>query len=280
METAPSAVPVAARGIFCNRTLNLRAIKAIGYDMDYTLVHYHVEVWERHAYELLRDKLATQGWPVSQLQFDPESVIRGLVIDTERGNLIKANRFGFVKKALHGTRTLSYEELREAYAQTIVDLGEPRWYFLNTLFSLSEGCLFSQLVDLLDQGKLPGTLGYLDLMRRVRTLLDETHLEGNLKAQIIAHPEKYVFRDADTALALLDQRHSGKKLMLITNSEWSYTQAMMSYAFDARLLHGMDWRELFDVVIAARASRSSSPPMRRCSRWPRQRGSCVPRWES
>ncbi|HEX8298081.1 MAG TPA: 5'-nucleotidase domain-containing protein, partial [Rubricoccaceae bacterium] len=26
------------RGLFCNRTLNLRNIGAIGYDMDYTLV--------------------------------------------------------------------------------------------------------------------------------------------------------------------------------------------------------------------------------------------------
>ncbi|MEF8940542.1 MAG: 5'-nucleotidase domain-containing protein, partial [Salinivenus sp.] len=32
----------AARGLFCNRTLNLRGIQAIGYDMDYTLIHYHM----------------------------------------------------------------------------------------------------------------------------------------------------------------------------------------------------------------------------------------------
>ena len=30
------------RGIFCNRTLNLNAIRAIGYDLDYTLVHYRM----------------------------------------------------------------------------------------------------------------------------------------------------------------------------------------------------------------------------------------------
>src|SRR5688572_24056881 len=57
--------PAPARGIYCNRTLNLRAIRAIGYDMDYTLVHYRVEVWERRAYEYLRDKLAALGWPVA-----------------------------------------------------------------------------------------------------------------------------------------------------------------------------------------------------------------------
>ena len=38
------------RGIYCSRTLNLHAIQAIGYDMDYTLIHYHVQEWERLAY--------------------------------------------------------------------------------------------------------------------------------------------------------------------------------------------------------------------------------------
>ncbi len=46
-----TGAPPAGRRIYANRTLNLRAIKAIGYDMDYTLVHYRVEPWERRAYE-------------------------------------------------------------------------------------------------------------------------------------------------------------------------------------------------------------------------------------
>ena len=35
------------RRVWCNRTLNLRSIKAVGYDMDYTLVHYRTAEWER-----------------------------------------------------------------------------------------------------------------------------------------------------------------------------------------------------------------------------------------
>jgi hypothetical protein len=46
--------PPAAREIFCNRTLNLRSIRAIGYDMDYTLVHYRTEEWERRAYQYMQ----------------------------------------------------------------------------------------------------------------------------------------------------------------------------------------------------------------------------------
>ncbi|MBI3181650.1 MAG: HAD-IG family 5'-nucleotidase [Myxococcales bacterium] len=239
----------AGRGLYCNRTLNLRAIRAIGYDMDYTLVHYRVEAWERHAYEHLRERFAAQGWPVDKLEFDPAMVIRGLVVDTERGNLVKANRFGFVKKAVHGTRPLEYEAQRATYARTIVDLAEPRWSFLNTLFSLSEGCFYAQLVDLLDERALPVVMGYADLYRRVRETLDAAHLEGRLKSEIVAAPEHFVLSEPETALALLDQKHSGKRLMLITNSEWTYTCAMMAHAFDPHLSHGMTWRELFDVVI-------------------------------
>ncbi|MEL6186252.1 MAG: 5'-nucleotidase domain-containing protein, partial [Myxococcota bacterium] len=43
-------LPARQRRIYTNRTLNLRAIEAIGFDMDYTLIHYDVEAWERHAF--------------------------------------------------------------------------------------------------------------------------------------------------------------------------------------------------------------------------------------
>ena len=73
------------RGLFCNRTLNLRKIGAVGYDMDYTLVHYRVELWEERAYAYIKDGLAALGWPVEDLVFDPRLVIQGLIVDTERG---------------------------------------------------------------------------------------------------------------------------------------------------------------------------------------------------
>jgi 5'-nucleotidase len=130
-----------------------------------------------------------------------------------------------------------------------VDLAESRWVFLNTLFSLSEGCLYSQLVDLLDQGRLPQVKSYSELFTRVRATVDAQHVEGRLKTEIQAAPERYVVLDPEAALALLDQRAAGKKLMLITNSEWSFTTRMMSFAYDRYLPPGMTWRELFTLVI-------------------------------
>ena len=238
-----------ARGIFCNRTLNLRAIRAIGYDMDYTLIHYRVEEWETRAYEYLKQQFMVLGWPVEDLRFDPAMVSRGLIIDTEQGNLVKANRFGFIKRASHGTQEIAFEKQRELYSRTVIDLSDKRWIFLNTLFSLSEGCMYAQLVDLLDQRRLPEVLGYTDLYRRVSAFMNAAHTEGRLKAEIIADPDRFVVLDSEVPLTLLDQRNAGKKLMLITNSEWSYAVPMMSYAFDRFLPKGMTWRELFDIVI-------------------------------
>lgn len=224
----PRSLP-RGRGVFCNRTLNFRALKAVGYDMDYTLVDYRAEVLERRVFEMALDSFLSEGWPVRDLVFDPEMVARGLVIDTELGNLVKANRFGFVKRAMHGTQALDFSAQREAYTHALVDLAESRWVFLNTLFSLSEGCLYAQLVELLDQGKLPRVKGYGDLYRRVRAKVDAQHVEGALKAEIAAEPERFVVLDPEAALALLDQRAAGKKLVLITNSEWGFTRRMMAY---------------------------------------------------
>ncbi|HVO40673.1 MAG TPA: 5'-nucleotidase domain-containing protein, partial [Spirochaetia bacterium] len=39
------------------------------------------------------------------------------------------------------------------------------------------------------------------------------------------------------------------RLLLITNSDWTYTRAMLSYALDKLLPGSMKWRELFDLII-------------------------------
>jgi hypothetical protein len=74
-------------------------------------------------------------------------------------------------------------------------------------------------------------------------------LEGELKSEVVADPSRYVDLDPQAPLALLDQKRAGKKLLLITNSEWDYTNAMMSYAFDRFLPGGMKYNELFDIFI-------------------------------
>jgi HAD superfamily 5'-nucleotidase-like hydrolase len=241
--------PPPQRRVFCNRTLNMRSIQAVGFDMDYTLVHYDVPRWEARAYAHVQQRLLERGHAaVRDLRFQVDLFARGLILDVHLGNIVKANRFGYVIKAAHGTRMLSFDEHRKAYSQAWVDLAESRWVFLNTLFSLSEACLYAQIVDLHDRGQLARGLGYAGIYELVRDTMDAAHLEGALKAEIIAAPEHYVELDPDLPRALLDLRQAGKKLFLATNSEWPYTVPMMRFAFDRFLGRG-GWRDLFDLVI-------------------------------
>ncbi len=52
-------------------------------------------------------------------------------------------------------------------------------------------------------------------------------------------------------MLMRSQRHicvQGKTLLLITNSDFMYTNKMMSYAYDEYLPEGKTWRDLFDMV--------------------------------
>src|SRR3954470_21625237 len=85
--SAPAiGLPPLPRRVFCNRTLNMRSIQVVGCDMDYTLVHYDSQRWERSAYDHMKRAFAARGWPVAALSFEPELASLGLVMDLERGN--------------------------------------------------------------------------------------------------------------------------------------------------------------------------------------------------
>ncbi|KAH9766596.1 HAD-superfamily hydrolase subfamily IG 5'-nucleotidase [Citrus sinensis] len=252
---SPSSARNSPRGIFCSRTLNLRSISAIGYDMDYTLMHYNVMAWEGRAYDYCMVNLRNMGFPVEGLAFDPDLVIRGLVIDKEKGNLVKADRFGYVKRAMHGTTMLSNRAVSEMYGRELVDLRkESRWEFLNTLFSVSEAVAYMQMVNRLDEGAIGPELGPLDykgLYKAVGKALFRAHVEGQLKSEIMSKPELFVEPDPELPLALLDQKEAGKKLLLITNSDYHYTDKMMQHSFNRFLPNDMGWRDLFNMVIVS-----------------------------
>ena len=48
--------------------------------------------------------------PGSGRRCDPELVCRGLGIAKQSGNMGKVDRFGYVRRAMHGTRRLSVAE--------------------------------------------------------------------------------------------------------------------------------------------------------------------------
>ena len=114
---APPLAP--ARRVFCNRSLNMRHIRAVGFDMDLTLASYRPETFEALTHEQTVRKLVTVfGYPAAELfalDFDWRYMARGLVIDKQRGNMLKLDRHKYVKLAHHGFAALSREERLAVY---------------------------------------------------------------------------------------------------------------------------------------------------------------------
>ncbi|DBA91731.1 TPA: hypothetical protein ACH3X1_003327 [Trebouxia sp. C0004] len=246
------------RNIFCNRSLNMRSIRAVGFDMDYTLSQYKPETFEKLAHDLTVEKLVgVFGYPkiIATWRFDWRYMVRGLTIDKQRGNILKIDRHKYVKIAYHGFRELSRAERRAVYSDSNLqfEFDEPDFAMIDTLFSLAEAHLFMQLVELQDSQPdlLPPGKTRPDLYRDVRAAVDLCHRDGSLKQAVAKDPAKYIHEDS-RLIGIMDMyRAAGKKLFVATNSLWDYTHVVMNFLLTGRVGsdRNEDWLEYFDVVI-------------------------------
>ena len=236
--------------VFVNRSLNLKHIAMIGFDMDYTLVRYDTEAFEslahRYAARLLVEE---RGYPeaVGELAFDSERALVGLVIDKRNGNLLKLSRYGKVKMASHGLSPLDFRVMQSVYQNVAVELSDPAFQPLDTLFAISTGVLYSQLIDLKSSGAdLPD---YATIADDVSWAVDAVHRNGSLKNMVRGDLQRFVIQDPLVPGLLERYKDYGKKLMIITNSDYEYTKVLLEYALDPFWKNHKSWRDVFDVVI-------------------------------
>ena len=86
VTTLPSLRQLSNNDVFCNRELKLSGIRAIGFDMDYTLAQYKQPAFDRLAFDGAKEKLVGKlGYPNEALDFmyDHTKWTRGLIIDTQ-----------------------------------------------------------------------------------------------------------------------------------------------------------------------------------------------------
>jgi len=243
-----------SRHIFVNRNLKLSGIEGIGFDMDYTLARYSMKKIEQLSYELTLERLVKEkGYPdlIAGLVYDHAFVMRGLAVDRVHGNLVKMNRFGHVGRAWHGLRQLPTDERRRTYRDTLVRPKDPRFAWIDTLFALPEAFLFAGIIDLMESRSL--RVDYGRLQSDIRETIDTVHRDGSLKAIIKEDLSAYVIQDPELGPMLHRLRSGGKKLFLMTNSEWPYTDAVMRFLLDGQLPEYTSWRQYFDVVIVGAA---------------------------
>ncbi|MCK5073802.1 MAG: HAD-IG family 5'-nucleotidase [Bacteriovoracaceae bacterium] len=236
--------------VYINRVLNMKKIKAIGFDMDHTIVRYKTRKFESLTYKTLVEKLVKQkDYPASirKLRYNFKRVIQGLMIDMRYGNLIKISRFGKVKRSYHGTKPIDFKKQNEIYSSVAIDPRDDHIVPLDTSFSLAHGILFAQLVDLKDDGaRLPS---YQQITDDLQQMLDEAHTSGELKEKVSLNLEKYIIQDPEIVRTLEKLKSHKRKLILITNSDYSYTKLLLDYAIGPFLENHESWKDLFHIII-------------------------------
>lgn len=242
-------------GIYVNRTLNMKQIAAIGFDMDYTLVRYDSEAFEEMTYKEIQKKLVeVKNYPkvVADLKFKFNLAIRGLVIDKPLGNILKLSTYSKVKHAYHGLKEMDFKTQQKIYQNLVIDLNDTdRYAIVDTTFSISYCVLYMQMVELKNTKPELNLPDYKTIEQDVMEALDISHRDGSLKGMVKKNVKKYIVPDQECVAALERFKKHGKKLWVITNSDYEYSKLLLDYSINPHLKEHKHWSELFNLVVTA-----------------------------
>jgi HAD superfamily 5'-nucleotidase-like hydrolase len=206
--------------VFVNRTLNLKRIRYLGFDMDHTLVRYNSENFERLAHRIMIEKLvADKNYPKSllKLDFSYDRAIRGLIVDKAKGNVLKLSRYSAIRVSYHGLKPIDYREQGRLYKSVYIDLRDPNYLSIDTSFSIAFAGLFMQLVELKDTTEAATLPDYAHIADDLNFVLDRAHRDGSLKDEVRRNVDKYILKDAALVAGLERFKKHGKKLFIVTN---------------------------------------------------------------
>ncbi len=237
--------------IFCNRNLRLHGISWVGFDMDYTLAIYNQAEMDELSIKATIDKLLARNYPefIRTIPYSTTFPVRGLLIDKRFGHILKMDRYKHVCKGFHGFRELSREEIRSLYHAKKVRPATPRYHWIDTLYALSEAALYAAIVEAFEQRSME--IDFAKVFTDIRESIDEAHRDGTIVEALNSDYPRYLLKDDRLASTLHKFRSAGKKLFLLTNSRWTYTDRMMTYLLGGAMTEYPTWRNYFDVVIAA-----------------------------
>ncbi|MFZ3231243.1 MAG: HAD-IG family 5'-nucleotidase [Pseudobdellovibrio sp.] len=238
--------------VFVNRTMNLKRIKYIGLDMDHTLIRYNTENFERLSHTKIIEKLVLRkGYPeiVKSFQFDFHFALRGLVIDRKKGNLLKLNRYTAIRNSFHGLKPLEFKIHQKVYKSTYIDLSKNDYMAIDTSFSYSLAQAYSQVVELKDSDPTLKMPDYEQMADDVLDALDEAHRDGSLKEEVRKNLSHYIIKDEQVVRGLEKFRKHGKKIFVLTNSDFHYSKLLLDYAINPYLKDFKSWEDLFEIVV-------------------------------
>ena len=232
-------------GVFATTDVELNDVQAYGFDLDYTLAHYHTAL-ESFIYDSAVKVLVEQKLYPSFLRegvYDPFFPTRSVIFDPATACLLKLDATRHVDVAFRGRRELKREEVTRLYgpyAHIRFDkLIEMR--FLEDIFSYPEIALIADVVEGLTKAQLTFSPAYVQ--SDVTAAIGEVHRSGALYKEVLSKPEEYIKKDDKLVPMLKRLKEAGKSTFIITNSPWAYCDGILKH------LIGEQWLGYFDVVV-------------------------------
>ncbi|VDO31020.1 unnamed protein product [Haemonchus placei] len=223
--------------------------------MDYTLVQYKSPDLEILAFDLAVERLIAIGYPegIRKFKYDPIFPVR----ENQLKSILTIPMLEELSAMLVKEENVVFRsEIEEIYPNKFLQLSEMRVFVLNTLFNLPETHLLAYLIDFFDShpdytpledktGVRGGDvmMSYKSIFHDCRSAFDWAHLESDMKEMIMQNMEKYVVREDRARLLLQQLREAGRQTFLLTNSDYRYTDKMMSFVL------GDDWRSFFNITV-------------------------------
>lgn len=240
--------------VFVNRTLNMRQIQAIGFDMDHTLVQYNIPYFENTTHQILIQKLINEKkYPsvIAHFKFNMDKITRGLVIDTQKGNVLKVSRYRSIRTVYHGETQIEHKDLQRIYPTKYIHFGidHPHFSFVESHYSLALTLLYMQIVEL--KKKHPSIPDYSQIFSDIYSVISDIHNHSLVKCKVMENPGKYLKINPSITRQLENLIQHGKRLFLLTNSSIDYCSFLMNHTISPFLKKHSSWQDIFEYVITS-----------------------------
>ncbi|CAD6185980.1 unnamed protein product [Caenorhabditis auriculariae] len=244
--------------VYVNKALKMEKIKWIGFDMDATLAVYNLQNFESFVFELVREKLILMGHSeeLAKYTYDASFSVRGAWFDKRHGNLLKSDEHNNILAAWHGLRKMQSSEIRAMYPNKHMPFDGERVFVLNTIFNQPETFMLACMIDMYERSSLytatedgrgfisgSNVLTFREISDDLRRVVDIVLRSDQYKSHMVNNLERFILRDKRAVPFLTSLRQANKKLFLLTNSDFNFTNSLMSF------IYGTNWRTLFDIVV-------------------------------
>lgn len=246
----------------------LKDYDCIGFDLDHTFIQYRLDnlypmIYSCFAQVLVKEK----GYDCSLLEDNFEDFkdfcLKGLVLDTIKGNILKLGVDGIILRASHGTQQLTRKEITDYYGEQQIwpkfsNLKENPIQHSNIFrvfenyFDLPVMVICARIVDTIDKkfGKPKEYSFWPDIISSLRIIFNPSSFKIDKQEQYFYNLKRDISKFVKPSTQKIinwikSMKETQQTVFLLTNSDIDYTNLLMNYAV------GEHWPEMFDMVVCA-----------------------------